>query len=540
MESVAEQRQESFAVYLARALIAKKGYRPGTVPEAHELFAHCDAVLTRADGLTLSIVAIAGREREPARQFELSKEALEKIGMDCLRYTGKAGFRKLPVSITVIEAGPAPLSSETAGRLGTLKSSSPFSKVLISAWALDTATQALWTNAPVRGSALRSFLKGLMRKPRLGEEDLKPKPAAAMAEHRPLLLTYSLIAGLVAIFIGELTFRIGPTSGLFDPSIRTLVALGALDKSLVLEGGQWWRLFSAPLLHGGLIHIALNSLALFFAGAVLENVIGRAWLAAVFAISGIAGATMSLFVNPESLISVGASGAIMGLFAAAFAISYRYPAASPMRTFLQSGSLRVLIPSLIPLFDGLFGQKIDFAAHIGGAIGGVLVGAGLVAVWLRNEELPPYRRLAWVLAAGVLCGSIYGGVQIAKGYGEYDLASNLIPAQEVPKDFAAGKEQSANLVASYPRDPRSHMYRALALSDTGDSASAEQEWRAALALEKTLRLLFNPGLEQFIRANLAAALKENGKAAEARETAKPICAAKSEFREELTQEGLCP
>jgi rhomboid protease GluP len=96
MESVAEQRQESFAVYLAKALIAKKGYRPGTVPEAHELFAHCDAVLTRADGLTLSIVAIAGREREPSQQFKLSKEALEKIGTDCLRYTGRPALESFP------------------------------------------------------------------------------------------------------------------------------------------------------------------------------------------------------------------------------------------------------------------------------------------------------------------------------------------------------------------------------------------------------------------------------------------------------------
>jgi rhomboid protease GluP len=539
MESVAEQRQESFAAYLAKALIAKKGYRPGTVPEAHELFASCDAVLTRADGLTLSIVAIVDRESEPSRHFGLSKEALEKFGTDCLRYTGKAGFRKLPVSITVIETGPTPLSAEAAGSLGTLKSSSPFSRVLISAWALDTAKQDLWSNTPLRGRAMRSFLKGLMSKPRLAEEDLMPKPPAAMAEHRPLLLTYSLIAGLVAVFIGEYAFRIGPASGLFDPSIRTLVALGALDKSLVLEGGQWWRLFSAPLLHGGLIHIALNCLALFFAGAVLENAIGRAWFAAVFAISGIAGAAMSLFVNPESLISVGASGAIMGLFAAAFAISYRYPTASPMRTFLQSGSLRVLIPSLIPLFDGLFGQKIDFAAHIGGAIGGVLLGAGLVAVWRRDEKLPPYRALAWGLAVAVLCGSLYSGVQIAEGYDQYSLASNLIPAQQLPKDFAAGKEKSASLVLSYPRDPRSHMYRALALSDAGDSAGAEREWQAALAGEKTLRLLFNPELEHFIRANLAATLKENGKEAEARETAQPVCAAKTAYREELKQEGLC-
>jgi rhomboid protease GluP len=539
MPHTGETPHDSFAAYLAKALIAKKGYRPGTVPEAHALFEHCDAVLTRADGLTLSIVAIVDRESDPSRRFGLTQEALEKIGTECLRYTGRAGFRKLPVFIMVVEAGRAPEPEEEIARLAPLKSRSPFSKVIISAFALDSSTQEVWTNTPLRGRWMRSFLQGLMDKPRLGHAELMPKPPAAMPEHRPFLLTYSLLAVLLAVFAGEYVFRTGPEAGFLDPSITTLIALGALDKSLVLEG-QWWRLFSAPLLHGGLIHIALNGVALFFAGAVLENVIGRAWFAAVFAVSGVTGAAMSLVINPPSLVSVGASGAIMGLFAAAFAVSYRYPTASPMRGFLQSGSLRVLIPSMLPLFDGVFGQRIDYAAHLGGAIGGVALGVALVAMWQREDRLPPYRKLAWVLAAAGLAGALYSGVQIAKGYAQFDLEPNLIPAAQLPQDMAAAKAKSANLVASYPRDPRSHMYRALALMDAGESAGAEREWKAALAEGEMLHVFFKPELEEFIRANWAAALKENGKEAEAREAAKPVCATKGEIRDELAKEGLCP
>ncbi|MGO9475863.1 MAG: rhomboid family intramembrane serine protease [Rhodomicrobium sp.] len=540
MNNIAGTSPESFAAYLAKALIAKKGYRPGTVPEAHALFEHCDAVLTQADGLTLSIVAIVDRESDPSRRFGLSQEALEKIGTDCLRYTGRAGYRKLPVFITVIEAGAAPVPEEEIARLAPLKSRSLFSKVRISAFALDSSTQEIWGNAPLLGRWMRSFLRGLMDKPRLGHAELMPKPPAAMPEHRPFLLTYSLLALLLAAFAGEYVFRVSPESGLLDPSIKTLVALGALDKSLVLEGGEWWRLFSAPLLHGGLMHIAFNGIALFFAGAVLENVIGRAWFAAVFALSGVTGGAMSLVINPATLISVGASGAIMGLFAAAFAVSYRYPTASPMRTFLQSGSLRVLIPSMLPLFDGLFGQRIDYAAHLGGAIGGVALGLALVAVWQREERLPPYRKLAWLLAAAGLAGALYSGAQIANGYAQFDLDANLIPAAELPQDTAAAKAKSASLVASYPRDPRSHMYRALALMDEGESAGAEREWKAALAEGKMLHAFFKPELEEFIRANFAATLKENGKEAEALETAKPVCATASDIRGELAKEGLCP
>lgn len=539
MEQARETFAESFGLYLAKALVAKKGFRPGTVPEAHVLFDYCEAVLTRADGLSLEIIGIVDREAAPWREFELSKEALEKIGRACLLYAGRTGFRKQPVSIRIIEVGRKPITSETMDRLKRLKSRSPFAKVSISAWALDTTSRTLWTNEPLRGLlTMRAFMKDLMTRPRLKEAELRPAAPPAMPEHAAPYVTYFLLALIVGVFAAEFLFRAGATSGLFDPTIGTLIALGALDRNLVIEG-EWWRLFSAPLLHGGLVHLALNGLALFFAGAVFEKVVGRAWFAAIFAVTAICGALASLSLNAPTLISVGASGAIMGLFAAAFAVSYRYPTQSPMRTFLQSGSLRVLIPSLIPLADGLFGQKIDFAAHLGGAMGGVILGLLLVALWSKETVLPPFGRFAWALAAIGFCGVLYGGVQIAEGYAQYTLSSYLIPPEQIPKAIAAAKEKSADLVASYPRDPRSHMYRALALGETGDSAGAEREWSAALAQDKILHTFFKPELEWLIRTDFALTLKGNGKDDEAKQVAHSVCSTMADTRSTLEEAGLC-
>jgi hypothetical protein len=84
------------------------------------------------------------------------------------------------------------------------------------------------------------------------------------------------------------------------------------------------------------------------------------------------------------------------------------------------------------------------------------------------------------------------------------------------------------------------MYRALALMDVADHAGAEREWRAALGEEKILRLFFKPGLEDYIRAGLAATLKEDGKEGEARGIARPVCAKQGEIRAELAKDGLCP
>ncbi len=366
-----------------------------------------------------------------------------------------------------------------------------------------------------------------------------PAQMPAMAERRPLTLTYALIAALTLVFAAEIAFPVEPASGFLEPSIRTLVAFGALDNRLVLEGGEWQRLFLAPVLHGSIAHIALNALALFFAGLILENAIGRAWFAAVFAVSGICGALMSLAINPASIVSVGASGAIMGLFAAAFSVSYRWPKASPMRRYLQSGSLRVLIPSMLPLFGGVFGEAIDYAAHAGGAIGGAALGAFLAIGWSKDAALPPCRKAAILAAALGLCGVAVAGFKVATDHEAYTLATYLIPADRLPNTPALWREKSAGLVKAYPRDPRSHMYRAMTLHDAGDKEGAEREWRAALSEGAMLRTFFKPGLERLIRSNLAFALNEYGKAAEARDVARPICDSEQEFREEFADD-LCP
>src|SRR5262245_36217348 len=140
----------------------------------------------------------------------------------------------------------------------------------------------------------------------------------------PPVLTYAMLAALFAIFACELMFGIGRWEKLLQPSILTLLAFGGLQYPLVVDLGQWYRMFSAPLLHVDAMHLLFNCYALFLAGAILESLVGRAWLAALFVVGGLGGALMSLALNPSNLVSVGASGAIMGLFAAILVLSYHY------------------------------------------------------------------------------------------------------------------------------------------------------------------------------------------------------------------------
>ncbi len=99
------------------------------------------------------------------------------------------------------------------------------------------------------------------------------------------------------------------------------VALGALNRHFVVQVHEWQRLLTSALLHADPTHLLGNSLALFWSGLVLERFIGRLWFGAFFVVGAVSGSIMSLLVNPTTLVSVGASGAITCLCIVALLVS---------------------------------------------------------------------------------------------------------------------------------------------------------------------------------------------------------------------------
>src|ERR1700687_525419 len=83
-----------------------------------------------------------------------------------------------------------------------------------------------------------------------------PDQSAAASPARPWSfprLTCVLLILLVAIFVAELAFGVDPAASL-APSHRTIIALGGLSGTL-FHAGEWWRIFTAPLLHANLLHL---------------------------------------------------------------------------------------------------------------------------------------------------------------------------------------------------------------------------------------------------------------------------------------------
>lgn len=207
--------------------------------------------------------------------------------------------------------------------------------------------------------------------------------ASRQKEPRTYLTTVAILTIMGSVFMVEV---LTSTASGSDLSAELLTELGGLSRRLVLHEGQLWRFIVAPLLHGGFLHLFLNSLALFIVGPRLDGIIGPAWFSAIFAASCFSGGLFSVLINDPFTVSVGASGGIMGLLAAAFLVSFRLEA-SESRSSLQIDTARMLVPALMPaLFIPIAGGSqdgIDVAAHFGGALAGFISGLYLLA---RDEE----------------------------------------------------------------------------------------------------------------------------------------------------------
>lgn len=150
-----------------------------------------------------------------------------------------------------------------------------------------------------------------------------------------------------------------------------LIRWGSNAGPLTLSG-QWWRLVTSMFVHGGLVHIAFNMMALWQAGQLVERMFGSARFLALYMIAGVCGSLGSVLWNPY-VNSVGASGAIFGIIGGLLAF-IRRPDSGVPATIVKDlrGSLGGFL--LFNIGAGLVYPHTDNAAHIGGLVGGFIAG----------------------------------------------------------------------------------------------------------------------------------------------------------------------
>jgi membrane associated rhomboid family serine protease len=285
-------------------------------------------------------------------------------------------------------------------------------------------------------------------------EDWEAKETSlGLAQFKIPWLTFAILVVLIVIFTLENMFAVTPGGRGLRPSIATTVAFGALSHRLVVSHGQWYRLFTAPLLHANLLHIVSNGIALVWGGWLLERLVGRLWFFAFFTIGALGGSLVSLAVNPVNLVSVGASGALMAMFAALFVGSFRYASGTASRTKLLYNSLYILVPSLLPFLHARTALRIDYGAHIGGTLSGAVLALVLLEGWPEGARIPQFRKAAaCVCAIGALMFVASGGLAIInypKFVQALQHAQSAVPSPPLQHAQPAAPSPSADVLSDH-------------------------------------------------------------------------------------------
>jgi membrane associated rhomboid family serine protease len=182
------------------------------------------------------------------------------------------------------------------------------------------------------------------------------------------VVTYSIIAVTLLLFVLQLIPGLGVTNA--------LLYAGAFSYPVDFEP---WRMVTSVFVHstGFIFHVLLNMYTLWIFGQILERMLGRGRFLALYLLSGLAGSLGVLYLSDPYVAVVGASGAIFGLMGAFLVIQRK----------LGGNATQLLILLGINLVIGFLpGVNIAWQAHLGGLVGGAIIGLIFVQTRSRSQR----------------------------------------------------------------------------------------------------------------------------------------------------------
>jgi membrane associated rhomboid family serine protease len=216
--------------------------------------------------------------------------------------------------------------------------------------------------------------------------------------------TAPITRALIAINVAVYLVTVVQGHGLNSPG-GSLYDRWLLFGPFVAHGG-WYRLVTAMFLHGFLLHIAFNMLALWFIGVPVEQYLGRTRYAGLYFVSGLAGSAGALLQAPLAP-TVGASGAIFGILGAMFILEWQATGR------FAGQALTWIVINLVISFSF---SGISWGGHVGGLIGGILITLAY-AEWRRGRALFGNLDLAGIVGLVVVAaGSVAIAYWKVRGY----------------------------------------------------------------------------------------------------------------------------
>lgn len=212
-------------------------------------------------------------------------------------------------------------------------------------------------------------------------------------------VTFTVIGLNVAFFV--VTLATGGTTGPFFEWGAMLARSATNGQGQVLTGvadGAYWRLLTAAFLHEGILHIAFNMYALYIFGPLLEKYLGVGRFIAMYVSVAIASSVVVYFLSAPNALTIGASGAVFGLFAVALVLLHH-----------QGQNVQYLLVLLgLNAVISLTGN-ISWQGHLGGFLAGLILGAAF-AYAPRDK-----RALVQVSVFGAMWVAIVVGVVVRTG-----------------------------------------------------------------------------------------------------------------------------
>jgi membrane associated rhomboid family serine protease/Tfp pilus assembly protein PilF len=287
-----------------------------------------------------------------------------------------------------------------------------------------------------------------------------------------MAVTQVIFGANVAVFLA-MTLAIG-ASMLSGPQGLQLVHWGANYGPRTVSG-EWWRLLTCVFLHGSLLHIAFNMWCLWDLGRLAESLYGHWTFATVYLICGLAASLASIAWTP-GVLSVGASGAIFGIAGALISSFYLGEFSLPRAAL--GGTLRsLLIFAGYNLFFGAVIARTDNAAHVGGLVMGLTLGALIARVAPVHGDV--VRRIAVLLVGAAMVAGGVMWLQHARSY--------MVHAQKGVELLNEGEPDEAvaelrKTVSQRPDFAPGHEALARAYISKHDFDSAAAEMTKAIAL----------------------------------------------------------
>ena len=195
-----------------------------------------------------------------------------------------------------------------------------------------------------------------------------------MASGAPATMTFIAVAVI---------FYLLDALGIVDGLVQRFAQI-----NILVEDGEWWRIFTVVLLHASITHILFNMWALWALGPQIERGVGTWPFVSLFLASAGMGGVFAYYLGSPTDVAVGASGAIFGLFGIWLSWALHRRNTMQGRALLGQLIFLLLINAAIPFVF----TNVSWQAHLGGLIAGFVIGE----IWSRIRGPNAEAMRAWV------------------------------------------------------------------------------------------------------------------------------------------------